>query len=59
MGGYGSGGHNNRGFGTVEGIRHLDLNMLRREGALTAGFNGSIAWASGRQSVFTCGVMTF
>jgi len=45
MGGYGSGGHNSRGRGTVEGSRWLDVNDLNRRGALMPGTASTVTWA--------------
>jgi len=44
MGGYGSGGRNDNGYGTVEGTRHLDVNVLRRNGVYHKGRKGTIHW---------------
>ena len=47
MGGFGSGGHNAKGRGTVEGCRSLDVNELNRRGALTPGTVCTVTWTSG------------
>ncbi len=47
MGGFGSGGHNAKGRGTVEGCRYLDANELNRRGALTPGTVCKVTWSSG------------
>ena len=45
MGGFGSGGHNARGHGTVEGSRSLDVNKLNKAGALSRGYRGGWRWS--------------
>lgn len=47
MGGMGSGGHNWRWRGTVEGHRRLDCLLLRKRGLLVDGSSGTITWTSG------------
>ncbi len=45
MGGFGSGGHNAKGRGTVEGSRSLDVNELNKAGVLSRGYRGSLRWS--------------
>ncbi|MBF0371587.1 MAG: hypothetical protein HQL52_19290 [Magnetococcales bacterium] len=52
MGGIGSGGHNNNGFGTVEDTLQLDINFLRRLGGLNVGARGKVFWDPGKGIVF-------
>ena len=47
MGGFGSGGHNSKGRGTVEGCRYLDANELNRRSVLTPGTVCTATWTSG------------
>ena len=44
MGGYGSGGWNRSGCGTVEEHRVIDVGCLRRERVLIDGWHGSGGW---------------
>lgn len=46
MGGMGSGGHNWRYRGTVEGWRRIDAAKLQRRGLLVNGWAGCINWTS-------------
>ena len=45
MGGFGSGGHNWKGRGTVGGCRSLDVNELNKMGALVSSFRGGWRWS--------------
>lgn len=47
MGGLGSGGHNRRGWGTVEAARCLDVFVLKRAGALKDGCRSVTTWTDG------------
>lgn len=44
MGGLGSGGHNNKGRGLVEGHYRLDASQLKRMGAFAEGYDGRLTW---------------
>jgi hypothetical protein len=46
MGGFGSGGHNLRHRGTVEGWRRIDAAFLQKRGLLTDGWAGTPTWTS-------------
>ncbi|MEL6663133.1 MAG: hypothetical protein AAFR33_09015 [Pseudomonadota bacterium] len=46
MGGMGSGGHNWRYRGTVEGWRRIDAALLQKRGVLSNGWTGTITWTS-------------
>lgn len=46
MGGLGSGGHNRRQYGTVEGWRRIDAVKMQNEGVLCDGWVGRWTWTS-------------
>lgn len=46
MGGLGSGGHNRRWRGTVEGCRRLSANTMERSGVFREGWSGRWGWTS-------------
>ncbi|MBF0371297.1 MAG: hypothetical protein HQL52_17780 [Magnetococcales bacterium] len=44
MGGFGSGGHNNQGYGTVEDTIHLHVKDFGRQDGMAIGMKGTITW---------------
>jgi len=46
MGGMGSGGHNWRHRGTVEGYRRIDAGLLHTKGMLEDGVSGTVIWTT-------------
>lgn len=46
MGGFGSGGHNNRGYSTVEHHRRIDAVKLQKKDVLRQGWTGTWTWTS-------------
>lgn len=51
MGGFGSGRPSGSGRGTVEACRSIDVNRLRREGCLRAGWMGRWRWTRDGEKV--------
>ena len=46
MGGFGSGGHNDRGHGTIEHHRRIDAVKLQKKNVLVPGWVGTWTWTS-------------
>ncbi|MGC6499975.1 MAG: hypothetical protein ACON4C_07260 [Henriciella sp.] len=46
MGGFGSGGHNRRGYGHVEAHRRLDAVRLQKDGVFRDGCVATVSWGS-------------
>jgi hypothetical protein len=57
MGGFGSGNrYNHSGGGTCEGMRRVDLRLMRRRGYLSPGATGSLSWSVNGEP---CGSISF
>ncbi|MCC0008566.1 MAG: hypothetical protein H6876_10680 [Hyphomicrobiaceae bacterium] len=56
MGGFGSGRPSCGGRATVETCRSIDVNRLRKDGALVAGWSGTIAWTRNSEQVASIGI---
>lgn len=56
MGGFGSGRPRGGGRATVEMCRSIDVNRLRRDGALVPGWSGTITWTRNGEQVAAIGV---